>query len=149
MWEIDIRPMKLNDIAQVFEIEKNTFSLPWSVNSFKDACQKQENIYLVADIKGEIAGYCGLWTVTGEGNITNMAVAQKYRKNGIAFRLMREMERIALEKSTTIFFLEVRASNIAAIKLYQKMGYSNIGIRKNFYEKPLENAIIMSKKIEQ
>ena len=73
------------------------------------------------------------------------AVAEKYRRNGVAEALMKEMEERGRQKDVTIFFLEVRESNDAARRLYEKMGYEQIGVRKNFYEKPAENAIIMSK----
>lgn len=146
--QISIRQMNSNDVEQVYAIEKEIFSLAWSQKSFAEACQKPENIYLVALTEGQIVGYCGMWTVMEEGNITNMAVAQPFRKQGIAFLLMREMERIAVKKGITAFFLEVRESNANAIQLYEKMNFKNIGIRKNFYERPVENAIIMSKIIE-
>ena len=81
----------------------------------------------------------------GEGNITNMAVAKEYRKKGVGAALMQEMERLGREKNVDIFFLEVRESNEPAQRLYEKMGYNNIGIRKRFYERPVENAIVMSK----
>ena len=148
MSKVNIRPMNIDDTLQVYNIEKTIFSLPWSQKSFMEACQKPENIYLVALIEGQVVGYCGMWTVMEEGNITNMAVACQHRRNGIAFLLMKEMERIAAPKGITAFFLEVRESNVNAIKLYEKMEYKSIGIRKNFYEKPVENAIIMSKIIE-
>lgn len=148
MPKVNIRQMNIDDTLQVYNIEKMIFSLPWSQKSFMEACQKPENIYLVALIEGQVVGYCGMWTVMEEGNITNMAVAWQHRRNGIAFLLMKEMERIAAPKGITAFFLEVRESNVNAIKLYEKMEYKSIGIRKNFYEKPVENAIIMSKIVE-
>ena len=135
MEQFQIREMRETDIAQVEAIEQEIFSVPWSEKSFLSACTTPE----------EVAGYCGLWSVLGEGNITNMAVAEKYRRNGVAEALMKEMEERGRQKDVTIFFLEVRESNDAARRLYEKMGYEQIGVRKNFYEKPAENAIIMSK----
>ena len=105
----------------------------------------KENIYLVCECNGVIAGYCGLWTVLGEGNITNMAVDKEYRKKGIGEALMKEMEKRGRQKDVDIFFLEVRQSNAAARRLYDKMGYKEIGTRKRFYERPVEDAIVMSK----
>ena len=86
-----------------------------------------------------------MWTVFGEGNITNMAVDENYRQQGVAYAMMQSMEELARQKDVDAFFLEVRESNLAAQKLYEKMGYSNIGKRKRFYERPVEDAIIMSK----
>jgi ribosomal-protein-alanine N-acetyltransferase len=140
-----IREMCGQDIAQVSAIEKEIFSVPWSEKSFADACAEPENIYLVCDYNGKIAGYCGMWTVLGEGNITNMAVAAEYRRKGIAAGLMEELLKRGQKKDVTIFFLEVRESNTAARTLYENAGFSQIGIRKRFYERPVENAIVMSK----
>ena len=143
--EYIIRQMEKKDIGQVERIEKEIFSIPWSAHSFEDAAMTKENIYLVCECNGVIAGYCGLWTVLGEGNITNMAVDKEYRKKGIGEALMKEMEKRGRQKDVDIFFLEVRQSNAAARRLYDKMGYKEIGTRKRFYERPVEDAIVMSK----
>lgn len=140
-----IRPMEVSDTEQVEKIEKQIFSIPWSQKSFEDACQSNDNIYLVCEMNGQIAGYCGLWTVLGEGNITNMAVSGGFRRLGIAETLMKEMEKRGMSKNVVTYFLEVRKSNKAAVNLYKKMGYVQIGVRKNFYEKPVEDALVMSK----
>lgn len=143
-----IRPMEVSDTEQVEMIEKQIFSIPWSQKSFEDACQSNDNIYLVCEMNGQIAGYCGLWTVLGEGNITNMAVSGGFRRLGIAETLMKEMEKRGMSKNVVTYFLEVRKSNKAAVNLYKKMGYVQIGVRKNFYEKPVEDALVMSKTID-
>lgn len=143
--EYEIRPMTEGDTFAVSRIEQGIFSLPWSQKSFADACANADNVYLVCVADGVIAGYCGMWTVLGEGNITNMAVSPDYRRCGMAEMLMKTMEKYGNDKKVTSYFLEVRQSNVPAIALYEKMGYKNIGIRKRFYEKPVEDAVIMSK----
>ncbi len=143
--EYEVRPMSEEDTFAVSQIEQGIFSLPWSRKSFADACANADNVYLVCEADGVIAGYCGMWTVLGEGNITNMAVSPDYRRCGIAEMLMQAMEKYGGDKKVTSYFLEVRQSNMPAIALYEKMGYKNIGIRKRFYEKPVEDAVIMSK----
>lgn len=145
MPEYIIRPMTEADTYEVSEIEKQIFSLPWSQKSFADACANEDNIYLVCIYDGKIAGYCGVWTVLGEGNVTNMAVSLDFRRMGIAESLMEAIEQYGTDKKIESYFLEVRKSNGAAISLYTKMGYKDIGTRKNFYEKPVEDAVIMSK----
>ena len=145
MPEYIIRPMTEADTYEVSEIEKQIFSLPWSQKSFADACTNKDNIYLVCVCGRKIAGYCGVWTVLGEGNVTNMAVSLDFRRMGIAKRLMDAIEQYGAGKKIESYFLEVRKSNSAAISLYAKMGYKDIGVRKNFYEKPVEDAVIMSK----
>ncbi len=146
MSNFTIERMTRDDVSQVEAIEKEIFSVPWSKKSFIDACETKENVYIVCKDNEKVLGYCGMWTVLGEGNITNMAVAKEYRRQGIAQLLMSEMERISIqENGVDVFFLEVRQSNESAKKLYEKMGYKPIGTRKRFYEKPVEDAIVMSK----
>lgn len=145
MCDWQIRKMCEQDIDEVEQIEKEIFSVPWSAKSFSDACKNENNIYLTCIIDDEVAGYCGLWTVLGEGNITNMAVSHKHRRKGIGRALMQEMEKRGREKEVSVFFLEVRESNSAARALYEGLGYEQIGVRKRFYEKPVESAVIMSK----
>ena len=142
-----IRPMTEDDTFAVELIEPVSYTHLTLPKSFADACRNQDNVYLVCEADGVIAGYCGMWTVLGEGNITNMAVSPDYRRCGIAQRLMQSMENYGDDKNVTSYFLEVRQSNLPAIALYEKMGYKNIGIRKKFYEKPVEDAVIMSKNI--
>jgi len=140
-----IRPMGKKDIAEVSEIEKSIFSIPWSANSFIEASENENNIYLVCIENENVVGYCGLWTVLGEGNITNVAVSLKNRGKGYGRALMKELENRGLEKDVIKYFLEVRQSNVSALNLYLSVGFKKIGIRKNFYERPVEDAIIMSK----
>lgn len=140
-----IRPMEIKDIEQVAAIEKNIFSMPWSADSFIDACAAENNIYLVCIENDEVVGYCGLWTSLEEGNVTNVAVSENHRGKGYGKALMQELEIRALEKKVIKFFLEVRQSNKIAQNIYTNLGYKVIGVRKNFYERPIEDAVIMSK----
>jgi len=140
-----IRPMEKKDIMQVSGIEKSIFSVPWSANSFIEASENENNIYLVCVENDEVAGYCGLWTVLGEGNVTNVAVLEKHRGKGYGRALLKELENRGHDKDVKKYFLEVRQNNIIAQNLYLSLGYENIGIRKNFYERPTEDAVIMTK----
>jgi len=140
-----IRPMEIKDIVQVAAIEKEIFSVPWSANSFIEASQNENNIYLVCAQNDEVTGYCGLWTVLGEGDVTNVAVSKKHRGKGYGRALLKELENRGRKKDVSKYFLEVRQSNIIAFNLYLSLGYEKIGIRKNFYERPSEDAVIMSK----
>lgn len=83
MSDFIIERMTRADVSQVESIEQSIFSIPWSEKSFIDACETPENVYIVCRHDDRVAGYCGLWTVLGEGNITNMAVAQEYRRQGM------------------------------------------------------------------
>jgi ribosomal-protein-alanine N-acetyltransferase len=140
---INISYMTEEDIEQVSEIEKATFSLPWSAQAFKDSINRTDTIYLVACEEDTIVGYCGLWNIVNEGNINNVAVALKYRGQQIGFKMLTKLIELGNEQNIEAYTLEVRKSNEAAIKLYQKLGFNNVGIRKNFYDNPKEDAIIM------
>lgn len=140
-----IRRMQEEDFEQVAAIERAIFSLPWSEKSFRDACAREDNVYLVALNDGEVLGYVGMWAVLGEGEITNVAVKETARRQGVGEKLLEELICTGRQGGTDIFFLEVRESNAAARKLYEKQGFSQIGMRKNFYERPRENAVVMSR----
>lgn len=139
-----IRRMKPEDAQKVSVIEADNFSIPWSEKSFREAAARKENIYVVAEENGEILGYAGAWCVFGEADITNVCVRADSREKGIATKMLRFLieEGVSIEIKT--FFLEVRESNFAAIAFYEKFGFQKIGLRKNFYEKPVENGIVMS-----
>ena len=139
-----IRRMKEEDAPQVALIEADNFSVPWSEKSFREAAVKTETIYVVAEEDGEILGYAGAWCVFGEADITNVCVRKVSRKQGIGTRMLQFLIEEGVNVKIKTFFLEVRESNSAAISLYEKFGFQKIGIRKNFYEKPVENGIVMS-----
>ncbi len=145
MSEVIIRQMQAEDLAQVCEIERENFSLPWSEKSFLESMERNDTIFLTALICGEVAGYLGCYCIAGTGEITNVAVKEEYRRKGIAGRLLQRLYEEGASLDTMEFFLEVRESNEAAIGLYSRQGFVSEGIRKNFYEKPVENAVIMWK----
>lgn len=125
-------------------MEKKIFSEPWSLKSFEDTLKQKETIYIVAkEEHGSILGYCGLWSAAPEGYICNVAVAPEYRNRQIGETLLKELLNRGYRAGLTMFTLEVRKSNQPAISLYQKFGFREEGIRKNFYNFPKEDAIIM------
>ena len=115
--------MKEKDIDEVSQIEQNTFSTPWSRNSFLEAINNENTLYIVAHKDGEVAGYAGLWQSFDEGEITNVAVNPKYRHQGIGLSLMKWLEQKGHERGINAFLLEVRESNDNARNLYTKIGY--------------------------
>ena len=145
MKNITIRRMQPSDLPQVCDIEKENFSLPWSEKSFSDSMERNDTVFLVALADDEIAGYIGCYCIAGEGEITNVAVKSSYRRNGIGGMLLEKLYEEGALLDTKEFFLEVRESNEAAIALYSRQGFVKEGIRKNFYEQPVENALIMWK----
>ena len=147
---ITIRKMKTMDVDQVCLLEEMAFSMPWHRKSFVEMIENKDALYLVVEEDarpGVVVACCGMRSVVGEGDISNVVVHPNYRKRGIAYRMLTELlERGAHEFGTESYTLEVRQSNIDAIRLYEKLGFVREGIRKNFYEKPTEDAIIMWKR---
>ena len=143
MSELIIRRMKEEDLAQVCAIEEETFSMPWSRSSFQETLSYYHTLFLTAELDGEIAGYCGCYQSLEEAEITNIAVRRQLRGHGIGRRLLTELMRLGKEQGAFAYTLEVRVSNQAAIHLYESLGFVSFGIRKNFYERPREDAMVM------
>ncbi len=139
-----IREMTVADIASAVEIETQCFSIPWSEKSFQESIAREDTLFLVCEEETIITGYIGMYISFDEANITNVAVSPVYRKMGYGEALVSVAKGKAKEKQIEKIFLEVRVSNRPAISLYEKMGFENLGIRKNFYEHPKEDAYIMS-----
>lgn len=138
-----IRKMVERDLEEVCQIERETFSDPWSKASFLETLSDENNHYLVVIIDGSVAGYCGYCGVCGEGYIYNVAVKSTFRRQGIGQRMLEELIKQAESRGITSLTLEVRKSNYPAINLYKKLGFVEAGIRKDFYTKPIEDAVIM------
>lgn len=137
-----IRRMKPEDLDQVMMLERQIFSRPWSEESMRSALQ-QDTIYLVDVADGKIRGYLGIWCMAEDGDLCNMAVAEQARRGGVASRLMEEGMACCRRQGVHRIVLEVRESNLPAKTLYQSKGFVPIGVRKQYYSEPRENAVIM------
>lgn len=147
---LQIERMSLSDAERAAELEQRVFSMPWSSQGFCDALKQEQNIFLTAKTEdGTFAGYCGLYVAGNEGEITNVAVAPSMRRRGIAQMLLQELFAQAKKQKITQIFLEVRSSNQAAQQLYLKAGFQSCGIRKRFYQKPTEDAVVMTALLEE
>ena len=135
-----IRQMTVEDIPAVAQIEKECFSQPWSEQGFLDGMK--DAIFFVAE-DPQIAGYIGMYRMPPEGEITNVAVTRKMRGKGYGRELLLTMQRWAAEHEIDRIILEVRSKNEPAIQLYRTYGFEKIGVRKNFYQFPREDADIM------
>lgn len=143
--DVRIREMTAADLPAVAAIERACFSRPWSERGFADAIAQPGNLFLVAETgDGRVAAYCGLYTAADEGEITNVAVTESARERGIGSSLVAAICQEAKRRGVSRIFLEVRRSNDAAGKLYAKAGFAECGVRKNFYEFPSEDAIVMT-----
>lgn len=142
---MQIRPMTKEDCVQVAAIEAASFSVPWSLNAFTETVEKENFRYFVAEEEGEILGYCGFLFVLDEAEIPNVCVKASARKRGIGRRMMSVLMEEAKKLGMAVLYLEVRESNTPARALYISLGFEENGIRKNFYEHPVEHAVLMSK----
>lgn len=135
--------MQLDDLEQVMEIENENFSVPWTETGFFTFLIREDTLFLVAQEKEEILGYCGVVMVQDEGDITNVAVKKSWQNQGVGKKLMEELVKSTEQEGVARLFLEVRASNEPALRLYRNMGFVQTGIRKNYYEEPREDGIVM------
>ena len=140
--QIQFRKMETQDIPAIAQIERQLFSRPWSGQSFLEAMQ-QDTLFIAAVYGNEIVGYCGMYCCLEEGEITNVAVVPASQNQGIGRRMLECLLRQARQKGISRIILEVRISNASAIHLYDKLGFQNCGIRKNLYEMPREDGMIM------
>ena len=143
---VRIVPMTGDHLDEVAELERICFTTPWSRNMLVEELQNDCAAFLVAlDDEDHVAGYAGLLVVLDEGYITNVAVRPECRRNGIAQKLLQVFLDFAQAHKLAFLTLEVRASNYGAIALYGSRGFRSVGRRKNYYEHPKEDAIIMTK----
>lgn len=142
--EFTVVKMSPEHIVQIAILEKECFSEPWSENALAEELANENSHFLVA-VSDDVTGYIGVQEICGEAYITNVAVFGKYRKNGIGRALLNAACNGAKGRGCEFITLEVRESNISAIKLYESEGFEKAGIRKNFYSAPTENGIIYTK----
>lgn len=143
---VTFRKMEEKDIEEVSRIEEETFSMPWSPKSFQEMIQRDNVFYIVAEEDGKILGSCGVIQALDEGDITNVVVAKESRGKGIGTKMLSYMMAEGEKNGITAYTLEVRVSNAEAIHVYEKLGFVSAGIRRNFYDKPKEDANIMWKR---
>ena len=142
---ITIEPMNESHVAQIAELEKLCFSDPWSEYSVAYELSNPLSLWLVA-VEGEtVLGYIGSQSVLGESDMMNLAVHPDYRRQGLGERLVTELSRQLKASGNEYLTLEVRVSNENAIALYQKLDFQQIGLRKNYYRNPREDALILRK----
>lgn len=147
-----LRRATLDDAEAIYEVEKACFSTPWSMESIEAELNEDmhdQRLYLVAEEDGRIVAYAGAWLVLDEGQITNIAVIPDARRQGIGAMITRKLVRLLFEASMTEIFLEVRLSNLGALAMYRRLGFTVKGIRKNYYTDPVEDAYIMSRTKEE
>ena len=131
-------------LPQLARLEEECFSVPWTPEQLLSEFPDESHLFLTA-VEGErVLGYVGMMHVLDEGYISNVAVAPAYRRRGLGDRLISELLERAKALRLAFVTLEVRESNAPAIALYLKHGFSPVGVRRNYYEKPKENAVLMT-----
>lgn len=140
-----VREMNRDDIPRIAELESLCFSEPWSEKALSESLDAG-TLFFIAQKDDEVIGYIGISVISGEGYITNVAVFPKHRKTGVASALLNRVIKLKDEMPLEFVSLEVRASNDAAISLYNKLGFLECGRRKAFYRNPTEDASIMTRR---
>lgn len=142
---MEYKRMTVEHVAQVAELEKQCFSSPWSEKSITSELTNPLSLWIVAVDGDRVMGYVGSQSVLGEADMMNVAVAPEYRRRSVANGLIMELISQLTSNNVHSLTLEVRASNIPAITLYEKLDFVQVGRRPNYYSSPKEDALILRK----
>lgn len=138
-------------LAAVLDIERRSFPNPWSAGVFEAEVKNVSGVshpFVLTDAgSGEVAGYLCLWLVRGELHVNNVSVAPEWRGAGLGRALMEFAEEFALKHGCFEIGLEVRATNVVAIRLYESLGFRQVGLRKRYYEETGDDAVLMAKRV--
>lgn len=145
---MNIVTMQQCHVPAIAQLESICFSCPWSESSVASELTNALSLWLVAEEDGHVAGYIGSQTVCEESDMMNVAVHPDFRRRGIGEALVKALETELRARGSHCLTLEVRASNAPAIALYEKLGFSQAGLRKNYYRDPKEDALILRKEWE-
>ncbi|KIL35738.1 alanine acetyltransferase [Cohnella kolymensis] len=141
---MNYRSMTLDDIGMIVQIERESFTAPWSEEAFRtELTQNAFAKYMIMELDDKVLGYGGMWLIVDEAHVTNIAIREQYRGQGYGKKLLREMMKTALWLGALRMTLEVRVSNERAQSLYRKMGFYPSGIRPAYYSDNREDALIM------
>ena len=144
---VNVVPMQADHLDELARLERICFSRPWSRTMLAEELENQCAAFLVAvePVTEKVVGYAGLLVMADEGYITNVAVFPEYRRRGVAEQLIAVFDKFARGNHLAFLTLEVRPSNAAAIALYQRFGFEEVGRRRNYYDLPKEDALILTK----
>lgn len=143
MSAIRFAPLAPVHIPAILEIEKASQGAPWSERAFLNELAHPHSIFRVGFLNRDIVAYGGIWTIVDEAHVTTVTVADHHRRKGYGRALMLELLAEAKQQSMTCSTLEVRASNTAAIRLYEELGYKTVATRKRYYPDNQEDALVM------
>jgi ribosomal-protein-alanine N-acetyltransferase len=141
---LEFRSMRMDDIPVICEIEQEAFTTPWTAGAFhNELTNNQFARYMVMEYDGRVIGYGGMWLIMEEAHVTNVAVREAYRGKKLGERLMRELQKTASYLGAVRMTLEVRQSNLIAQRLYEKLGFHSVGVRRGYYTDNREDALVM------
>ncbi len=142
--DVDIRPMRAADVDAVVAIERDAFGSPWQRDTFAGLLERPGVELLVMDSAGDgVIGYAVLWCVLDQGELANVAISSEWRGRGLGRHLVERVIAAARARGITKIFLEVRASNERAAGIYRQLGFVEVGVRRDYYQHPKEDARIM------
>jgi len=144
--------MEEGDIPFVYEIEKLSFPNPWHESTFKGEIQNRHISFpyvIVHSQEKKVIGYIIFWQVKDEVQINNIAIHPDFRRKGLGEAVMRKVLELVRRENAQFVFLEVRPSNAAAFSLYKKLGFKVLGIRKDYYSRPREDALVLGLRLNQ
>ncbi len=145
---VDVRGMRVEDVDEVVCIESEAFTSPWQRETFLDLLDRDQVDLLVATLSGEgVIGYAVLWCILDQGELANVALKPAFRGRGLGTRLVERVIEVGRERSIETLYLEVRASNSRAIELYRRLGFEDAGRRRDYYNSPREDALVMMRRI--
>lgn len=144
--KIRVRIAKSSDLDDIYELDVQTFAMPWSKEALSyDILENDSAFVIVAEYEGEFAGYADIWTVLDEADLNSIAVRVDFRRKGIGDAIMLAMIEMLSTSGVATINLEVRVSNMPAIKLYKKYGFNECGVRPGYYLDNGEDALIMKR----
>ena len=144
--KIRVRIAKSSDLDDIYELDMQTFAMPWSKEALSYDILENDNAFvIVAEYEGEFAGYADIWTVLDEADLNSIAVRVDFRRKGIGDAIMLAMTEMLSANGVETINLEVRVSNMPAIKLYKKYGFNECGVRPGYYLDNGEDALIMKR----
>jgi [ribosomal protein S18]-alanine N-acetyltransferase len=146
---VEIRPLREGDLPPVLRIERECFSTPWSMATFRSLMKRTDTDLYVAEADGRVVGYAACWTVIDQAELGNVAVASDARGQGIGGALVDAVVERAGSRGALECYLEVRESNEGAQSLYRQRGFEVVGRRTGYYTLPAEDALVMRLTIEK
>jgi [ribosomal protein S18]-alanine N-acetyltransferase len=147
--DVRVRPMTGRDLAAVMEIERSSFTMPWTEETFRGLLRRADSLLWVAESEaGVVVGYAAVWMVLDQAELGDIAVAEGWRRRGIGRRLLETTLAAMAERSVRELYLEVRPSKREARRLYEQYGFEEVGRRKDYYGRPREDALVLRRQFE-